>query len=88
MDNSKKVTYFIKLIIYLSVFIIAISCGFFNGGDVNSFDSYYIIGSKENRENLIELFGLFQVEKANFQWMKLIGLALAVVGIVIFKWEK
>ena len=37
---------------------------------------------------VIELFGLFGVEKVDFQWRKLIGMAVAIVGIVIFKWEK
>ena len=37
---------------------------------------------------LIELFGLFGVEKVDFQWKKLLGMAIAIVGIVIFKWEK
>lgn len=37
---------------------------------------------------LIELFGLFGVEKEPFQWRKVLGMALAVVGILIFKWEK
>lgn len=37
---------------------------------------------------LIELLGLFGVEKADFQWRKLLGMAIAIVGIVIFKWEK
>lgn len=36
---------------------------------------------------VIELFGLFGVEKASFSWTKLIGLAVAVGGIIIFKWE-
>lgn len=36
---------------------------------------------------LIELFGLFGVEKAAFHWSKCIGLLLAVTGIVIFKWK-
>ena len=36
---------------------------------------------------LIEVFGLFGVEKVEFVWKKLIGMALAIVGIVIFKWE-
>ena len=36
---------------------------------------------------LIELFGLFGVEKAAFEWRKLLGMALAVGGIVLFKWE-
>ena len=37
---------------------------------------------------LIELFGMFGVEKVDFQWRKLLGMAIAIVGIVIFKWEK
>lgn len=37
---------------------------------------------------IIELFGFFGVEKVDFQWRKLIGMAVAIVGIVIFKWEK
>lgn len=35
---------------------------------------------------LIELFGLFGVEKAPFEWRKVIGMAISIVGIVIFKW--
>ena len=34
---------------------------------------------------LIELFGLFGVEKAGFEWRKLLGMLIAVVGIVLFK---
>ncbi len=37
---------------------------------------------------LIELFGLFGTEKVNFQWQKLIGIAVAIGGILLFKWEK
>lgn len=37
---------------------------------------------------LIELFGLFGVDRQSFEWKKLLGMALAIVGIVIFKWEK
>lgn len=36
---------------------------------------------------LIELFGLFGAEKADFEWRKAIGMAVAIVGIVIFKWK-
>lgn len=36
---------------------------------------------------LIELFGLFGTEKQTFQWSKLIGMLLAVGGIILFKWE-
>ncbi len=32
----------------------------------------------------IELFGLFGVERAAFQWKKVIGAAIAIIGIVIF----
>ena len=37
---------------------------------------------------LIELFGLFGVEKADFQWTKLVGILVSVVGFIIFQWEK
>ena len=37
---------------------------------------------------LIELFGMFGVEKVDFQWRKLLGMAIAIAGIVIFKWKK
>lgn len=37
---------------------------------------------------LIELFGMFGVDKQPFEWRKLLGLVIAVVGIVIFKWQK
>ena len=36
---------------------------------------------------LIELFGLFGMEREPFDWRKLGGLVLAVVRIVIFQWE-
>ena len=34
---------------------------------------------------LIELFGLFGVDKADFSWRKLLGMAIAVIGIIIFQ---
>ena len=37
---------------------------------------------------VIELLGLFGVEKVDFEWRRLIGMAVAIVGIIIFKWEK
>lgn len=37
---------------------------------------------------LIELFGLFGVEKAVFEWRKILGMLVAITGIVIFKWQK
>ena len=36
---------------------------------------------------LIELFGWFGVEKQEFRLTKLLGMALAVGGIVLFKWK-
>lgn len=37
---------------------------------------------------LIELFGMFGMDKTAFEWRKLLGMALAVGGIILFKWEK
>ena len=37
---------------------------------------------------IIELLRLFGVEKAAFEWRKILGMAIAILGIVIFKWEK
>ena len=36
---------------------------------------------------LIELFGLFGMEKTDFTVRKLLGMAVAVVGIVVFQWD-
>lgn len=36
----------------------------------------------------IELFGLFGVEREPFEWRKIMGMLVAIVGIVIFKWRK
>ena len=36
---------------------------------------------------LLVFFGLFGTEKADFQVRKLIGMAVAVLGLIIFKWE-
>ena len=46
-----------------------------------------IVASQSVISYLIEVFGLFGVEKVDFQWRKLIGMAVAIVGIVIFKGE-
>ncbi len=35
---------------------------------------------------VIELMGLFGVEKQPFEWRKAVGMAVAIAGIVIFKW--
>ena len=36
---------------------------------------------------LIELMGLFGVERADFQWRKLFGMLICIAGVVIFKWK-
>lgn len=36
---------------------------------------------------VIELFGAFGVEKQPLEWRKVIGMTVAIVGIVIFKWK-
>ena len=36
---------------------------------------------------LIELFGMFGVEKADFSMRKLMGLLVAIAGVVLFEWE-
>lgn len=36
---------------------------------------------------LIEVFGLFQVDKQPWEWRKALGMGLAIAGIVIFKWK-
>ena len=36
---------------------------------------------------LIELFGLFQVEKTPLEWRKVIGMGIALIGVAIFQWK-
>lgn len=36
---------------------------------------------------LIELFGIFGVERTPFLWRKLFGAILAIGGIILFQWE-
>ncbi|MCD8150128.1 MAG: DMT family transporter [Clostridiales bacterium] len=37
---------------------------------------------------LIELFALFGTEKADWSVQKLIGMAVAIAGVVLFQWER
>ena len=37
---------------------------------------------------VIELFGMFGTDRQPFEWRKLGGMAVAIIGIVIFKWQK
>jgi len=34
---------------------------------------------------VIELFGMFGVEKQDFSWRKVLGMAVAIAGIILFK---
>ena len=34
------------------------------------------------------LFGLFGSSQASFSWRKILGLLIAIAGIVLFRWEK
>ena len=36
---------------------------------------------------VIELLGMFGTERQHFEWRKVLGMAVAIAGIVIFKWE-
>lgn len=36
---------------------------------------------------LIEVFGFFGVEKQPFSWQKVLGMAVTISGIILFKWK-
>jgi transporter family-2 protein len=73
------------------------------GGAIGAFITYTVIKSMEALgpakavllivvaqlivAYLIELFGLFGVDKQPWEWRKALGMLLAIVGIVIFKWR-
>lgn len=73
------------------------------GGAIGAFITYTVIYSMEQCgpakavmfiviaqlivAYVIELFGMFGVEKAAFSMRKLLGMAIAIVGVIIFKWE-
>ena len=73
------------------------------GGVIGAFITYTVIKSfdalgpaksallivvAQIRWRTIEVFGWFGVEKAGFEWRKAIGAAVAIAGIVIFRWEQ
>ena len=71
------------------------------GGAIGAFITYTVIKSMEMLgpakavmlivisqiiiAYLIDLFGMFGVEKADFSWRKVIGMAIAIVGVIVFK---
>lgn len=48
----------------------------------------FIITSQLIVAYLIEVFGLCGAEKVPFEWRKVIGVALIIVGIIIFEWNR
>ncbi len=36
---------------------------------------------------IIELFGMFGMNKQPFEWRKAVGMLIAIAGIIIFKWR-
>lgn len=36
---------------------------------------------------LIEVFGMFGVDKQPFEWRRLLGMGICIGGIILFKWE-
>ncbi len=73
------------------------------GGAIGAFITYTVIKSMESLgpakavmlivvaqlaiAYVIELFGLFGVEKQPWEWRKAIGMLVAITGIIIFKWR-
>ena len=62
------------------------------GGVIGAFITLTVIVSMDQlgparAAYLIELFGLFGVDKANFKWSKVLGLGLSIIGIMIVKWK-
>ena len=35
---------------------------------------------------VIELVGWFGVERTAFEWRKLMGMGIAIIGVIVFKW--
>lgn len=47
----------------------------------------YIVSSQLVVAYIIELFGMFGIEKVNFEFRKLFGVIIFVIGIIVFKWK-
>lgn len=73
------------------------------GGVIGAFITYTVIKSMEKLgpaqavlmiviaqltvAYLIEIFGLFGVEKVPFEWKRVLGLGICIGGIILFKWK-
>ena len=49
--------------------------------------SMFIVASQVLCSYLIELFGLFQMEKVPFSMRKCVGIVIIIAGIITFKWH-
>lgn len=47
----------------------------------------FIITSQMLVAYLIELLGIFGADKAEFEWRKLVGIVIIIIGIITFKWK-
>ena len=73
------------------------------GGVIGAFITYTVVQSMSNLgpakaamlivisqlivAYLIEVFGMFGVEKTGFSLRKVLGMGIAIIGIIIFKWK-
>ncbi len=47
----------------------------------------FIVVSQLTISYIIQIFGLFGVDKVPFSFQKMIGMLIAIVGVVVFQWE-
>ena len=79
--------------VQFSAFLVCVAAWLFTGresiGALWQVENKYtlIVISQLAVAYLIELMGLFGVEKADFQWRKLLGMLICIAGVVIFKWK-
>ena len=59
------------------------------GGVIGAFITLTVIVSMNRLgpARAVQLIGLFGVEKTEFQWSKVLGLGLSIIGIIIVKWK-
>ena len=62
------------------------------GGVIGAFITVTVIQSMSQlgpaKAAMLIVISQLGVDRQTFEWKKLLGMALAIVGIVIFKWEK
>lgn len=49
--------------------------------------TFFIVTAQILISYLVEVFGLFGIEKMPFEWKKILGLLIVFIGILIFQWE-